>query len=237
MDIKATVIQNSWRSYKMCKVPKLIVKNISKIKNEIDPISSYDLIKNNKILTDLDRLYLIAKKNNYYLYEISSLNMLIDNSQNETFSNEKFSKSEIKEIKFYFKEKENICIRQKEISEKEKEFCLKTKIFDTFFKLDTYFTLTMYNNVKESDKSKIFTEVKLMWEAFKEDNNVTELELFGKSINWIYESEESLLVNIDIMINNNLEKLFRKNICYIIIGAFSYVDKNIKKVYRNIDFI
>ena len=129
MDIKATVIQNSWRSYKMCKVPKLIVKNISKIKNEIDPISSYDLIKNNKILTDLDRLYLIAKKNNYYLYEISSLNMLIDNNQNETFSNEKFSKSEIKkEIKFYFKEKENICIRQKEISEKEKEFCLKTKI-------------------------------------------------------------------------------------------------------------
>ena len=35
MDIKATVIQNSWRSYKMCKVPKLIVKNISNLIDEL----------------------------------------------------------------------------------------------------------------------------------------------------------------------------------------------------------
>ena len=77
MDIKATIIQNSWRSYKMCKIPKLIIKNISKIKNEIDPISSYDLIKSKKILVDLGKLYLLNKNNNYYLYEISSLNLLI----------------------------------------------------------------------------------------------------------------------------------------------------------------
>ena len=51
------------------------------------------------------------------------------------------------------------------------------------------------------------------------------------------QKEEDLLNNINILINNNLEKPFRKNICYIIIGAFSYVDKNIKKIYKNIDFI
>ena len=39
----------------------------------------------------------------------------------------------------------------------------------------------MYNNVKESDKSKIFTEIKLMWEAFKEDNNVTEYGVIWKN--------------------------------------------------------
>lgn len=236
MDIKATIIQNSWRSYKMCKIPKLIVNNISKIKNEIDPISSYDLIKSKKILVDLGKLYLLNKNNNYYLYEISSLNLLIESNSSEIFSNLKLIDSEIKEINFYF----NLLRNKNEILENneiEQDFALKTKIFDTFFKLDTYFTLTMYNNVKENDKGKIFTEVKLMWEAFKEDNNVTEMDLFGKKLNWIYDSEVSLLTNIDILINNNLEKLFRKNICYIIIGAFSYVDKNIKKIYRNIDFI
>lgn len=236
MDIKATIIQNSWRSYKMCKIPKLIIKNISKIKNEIDPISSYDLIKSKKILVDLGKLYLLNKNNNFYLYEISSLNLLIESNSSEIFSNQKLIDSEIKEINFYF----NLLRSKNEILENneiEQDFALKTKIFDTFFKLDTYFTLTMYNNVKENDKGKIFTEVKLMWEAFKEDNNVTEMELFGKKLNWIYDSEVSLLTNIDILINNNLEKLFRKNICYIIIGAFSYVDKNIKKIYRNIDFI
>lgn len=236
MDIKAKIIQNVWRSYKMCKIPKLIVKNISKIKNEIDPISSYDLIKSKKILVDLGKLYLLNKNNNYYLYEISSLNLLIESNSSEIFSNQKLIDSEIKEINFYF----NLLRNKNEILENneiEQDFALKTKIFDTFFKLDTYFTLTMYNNVKENDKGKIFTEVKLMWEAFKEDNNVTEMELFGKKLNWIYDSEVSLLTNIDILINNNLEKLFRKNICYIIIGAFSYVDKNIKKIYRNIDFI
>ena len=236
MDIKATIIQNIWRSYKICKVPRLIVKNFSKIRNEIDPISNYDMVKNGKILIDLSKLYLLKKNNDFYLYELSSLNLIIENNNNETFTNEKLTSFEIEEIKFYNKILENKD-NLPENNEIEKMFSLKTKIFDTFFKLDTYFTLTMYNNINENNKYRIFTEVKLMWEAFKEDNNVSDIELFGKHLNWIYDTEQSLLTNIDVMINNDLDKLFRKNICYIIIGAFSYIDKDIKKIYKNIDFI
>ena len=233
MEDKVIYIQKFWRSYKICKVPKLLVKNIRNISNSMDPISNYKLIDSSlRLCVNVDDIYLITRKNKKYLYELSSLKLLIDNKENEIFSNTEFNNNEVNEIKFYSKDFE-----VEEMNEKELLFSLKTKIFEIFNNLDTYFTLTLYESVDKIKLSNIFNELKLMWDAFKEDNNISDMELFGKNLITFYQKEEDLLNNINILINNNLEKPFRKNICYIIIGAFSYVDKNIKKIYKNIDFI
>lgn len=233
MEDKVICIQKFWRSYKICKLPKLIVKNIRNISNTIDPISNYELIDSKlRLCTNIDNVYLIIRGDKIYLYELSSLSLLIENQEKEIFSNTELNENEVKEIKFY-----NKNFKVEEMNEKEKLFSLKTKIFDTFNKLDTYFTLTLYENVDKRNLPNIFSELKLMWNAFKEDNNINDMDLFGKNLITFYQKENDLLNNINILINNNLEKPFRKNICYIIIGAFSYVDKNIKKIYKNIDFI
>ena len=101
--------------------------------------------------------------------------------------------------------------------------------------------MELYENIKKYKLSEVFTELKMLWRAFKEDNRINEIELFGNQIIWtnnkIDNIENILLKNINIMINNKLENNIRKNICYIIIGAFSYVDKDIKKIYNNFEFI
>ena len=86
----------------------------------------------------------------------------------------------------------------------------------------------------------VYNELNLIWSSFRDDNNINENAIFGYNIKWgktPNNIENKLLDNINIMINNNLEDTFKKNICYIIIGAFSYVNKDIKKIYNNIDFI
>ena len=236
MDLKVIKIQNTWRCYKKCKLLGLLVKNRKLLRNHIDPISNEEIYNGTKILLDANEIYPIKRNDNVYLYNISSLKLLIDNSENEIFTKRQFTENEKLEFNFYLKYF-NYELDEDEQNEKEKKFLLKTKIFKTFYDLETYFTLTLYDKLNENEFYKIFTEIKLMWEAFKEDNNVNDKDLFGKDLNWMYNNEDDLLNNIDTMINNELDKLFRKNICYIIIGAFSYVNKDIKKVYRNIDFI
>lgn len=236
MDLKVIKIQYAWRCYKNCKLLSLLVKNRQLLRNHIDPISNEDIYDGTRILLDANDLYPIKRSNNVYLYNISSLKLLIDNNENEIFTKKQFTEDEKKEFDFYLKYF-NYQLDEDKQNDKEKKFLLKTKIFKTFYDLETYFTVTLYDKLNENELYKIFTEVKLMWEAFKEDNNINDKDLFGKDLNWMYSNEDDLLNNIDIMINNELDKLFRKNICYIIIGAFSYVNKDIKKIYRNIDFI
>ena len=77
-------------------------------------------------------------------------------------------------------------------------------------------------------KDKVFT-------VFHE---LDEIELFGNELKWEDKNyENQLLTNIQIMIDNNLEKSFRKAISFVIIGAFAYVIPDIKKTYSDIDFI
>ena len=46
-----------------------------------------------------------------------------------------------------------------------------------------------------------------------------------------------LIDKINFLLNNNLDYNLRKMITYLIIGAFAYVDVDIKKIYTDIDFI
>jgi hypothetical protein len=228
--------QRIWRYNKYHKNKNIIIKNINNLINHYDPITLNYFFESNKI-NNINNLYPIIIRHNMYIYEIDSLNEIIKEDKKEVFSNIDIDSHHIENIKFLCK---NFKVNKLKLTKKEKLFHKKTNIFQIFLDLETYFTLDIYEKINKSKLPKILNELRLMWTAFIEDNNINEIELFGSEINWNFKKntyEEILLKNINSMINNNLDQNFKKTICYIIIGAFSYVDSNIKKIYRNIDFI
>lgn len=228
--------QRIWRYNKYHKYKNIIIKNINNLINHYDPITLNYFYESNKI-NNINNLYPIIIGNNMYIYEIDSLNEIIKEDKKEVFSNLDIEKTHIYNIKFLCK---NFKVHKLKLTKKEKIYHKKTTIFQIFLDLETYFTLDIYEKVKKSKLPKVLNELRMMWTAFIEDNNINEIELFGSQINWNLKNnthEEILLRNINSMINNNLDQNFKKTICYIIIGAFSYVDSKVKKIYRNIDFI
>jgi hypothetical protein len=98
--------------------------------------------------------------------------------------------------------------------------------------------LEIYEKVDKNQIEKILIELKMMWNAFKLDNKLNEIELFEKKLTWDDKNyENQLLTNIQIMIDNKLEKSFRKAISFVIIGAFAYINSEIKQAYSDIDFV
>ena len=94
-----------------------------------------------------------------------------------------------------------------------KNYILERWKFFKHFMIETYFTLSIYESINKNFLMTIFNELKLMWNSYKQDYQINEKQLFGKVINWnlnMLNIEEHLLKNIDIMINNDLDKLFKK---------------------------
>ena len=78
-----------------------------------------------------------------------------------------------------------------------------------------------------------------MWDAFCVDNDISDKDLFNKKINWSNNDnvDKNLIEKINFLLNDNLDINLKKMISYLIIGAFSYVNNDIKKIYNNINFI
>jgi len=230
-------LQRIWRYNTYHRHKFNIINNFNIIGNTQDPISLNKFIKDRKI-TNINNLYPIFRNDRIYIYDLLSLKEIISNNMNEIYTNEPFTSSEICHINFILKNR-SFNIKKQKITKKEKLYFLKISIFQIFYELGTYFTLSMYETVDKKNIKLIFNELKLMWTSYKQDYEIDENELFGKIIKWESGSntEDKLLENINIMINNNLDHIFKKNICYLIIGSFCYVDKNLKKIYNNIDFI
>ena len=215
-----------------------IIKNFNIISNTHDPISLNKIIQDGKIL-NIDILYPIYRNNHIFVYELNSLFEIIDNNMNEVYTNEPFTINEINHISFLKKSNKVSNSNDKKITKKEKFHFLKMDIFQIFYELGTYFTLSMYESIDKNNLGIIFNELRLMWTSFKQDYQINEFLLFGEELDWSKcpKIEYKLLENINIMINNKLDDVFKKNICYLIIGSFCYVDKDLKKIYNNIDFI
>ena len=231
-------LQRIWK-YRTYHKPKYdIINNFNIIGNTYDPISLNQITKDGKIL-NMDILYPILRNNRMFVYELQSLFEIIENNMNEVYTNEPFSINEINHIKFLKSSKEVSNGKDRKITKKEKLYFLKIDIFQIFYELGTYFTLSMYESIDKNNLGIIFNELKLMWTSFKQDYQINESQLFGKELIWnkCPKIENKLLENINILINNKLDDIFRKNICYLIIGSFCYVDKDLKKIYNNIDFI
>ncbi len=255
IELQIFKFQYLWKYHKYHKSKMIIIKNMNILRNYCDPISlNYFYINKicNPYLVNINNLYPIIINNNMFVYELLSLKELIDQDINEIYLNIPFEKKHINNIIFLTKymKYDNIPLTASETL-----YNKKIEIFQIFYELGTYFTLELYENINKKKLDEVFNELKMIWISFKDDNNIDENNIFGQTIKWdkhinIATSskarnsvlakqalEDKLLDNINIMINNKLEDNFKKNICYIIIGAFSYVDSNIKKIYNNIDFI
>lgn len=231
-------LQRVWR-YRAYHKPKYdIIRNFNIIGNTQDPINLNQIIQDGKIL-NIDILYPIYRNNRIFVYELESLFELVENNMNEVYTNYPFTINEINHIKFLKRSKKVSNNKYRKLTKKEKLHFLKMDIFQIFYELGTYFTLSMYDSIDKNNLGIIFNELKLMWTSFKQDYQINELQLFGEEVDWskCAKIESKLLENINIMINNKLDDVFKKSICYLIIGAFCYVDKDLKKIYNNIDFI
>jgi hypothetical protein len=231
-------LQRIWRFRVYHKHKYDIIKNFNIIGNTQDPISLNSLIKE-KYINNIDNLYPIYRNDRLFIYELSSLNEIINNNMNEIYSNEPFSNKELSHIKFLLGSKINKKKNKGKLTKKEELYFLKINIFQIFYELGTYFTLSMYESIDKNNLQLIFNELKSMWTSFKQDYQINEEQLFGKKLDWkkIPKIELKLLENINILVNNNIDDIFKKNICYLIIGSFCYIDPNLKKIYNNIDFI
>ena len=245
LESKIIAFQSLWLYNKYHRHKYYIIKNINNIGNNQDPISLNKIIKNNKII-NINNLYPIFKNGKMYVYELKSLNDILKNDVNEIYTNLPFLNHEVNSINFLLsKINTQGCNASSSLekiikyTDKEKIYFLKINIFQKFYELGTYFTLELYESINKTNLQQILSELKMIWNSFKEDNNINENEMFQKQLNWKYTNdvEDKLLNNINIMINNNLEDNFKKSICYLIIGAFCYVDKELKKIYNNIVFI
>ncbi len=212
-----------------------IFNNIKKLNNNIDPITLNNIYKKSRI-KKIEKLYPIFRNNKMYIYELVSLKELIKLNLGEVYTNTSFTKNEISKINFLTR---NIKTRNKKITKDEELFFLKTDIFQIFNELDTYFTFALYESIDKSKLKSIFIELKLLWNKYLEDYNINEYELIKNKLNWNQTSnfEYYLLNNIYKMINNDIDKTFKKHICYIIIGSFCYVEPNIKNLFNDIEFI
>ena len=212
-----------------------IFNNIKKLNNNIDPITLNNIYKKSRI-KKIEKLYPIFRNNKMYIYELVSLKELIKLNLGEVYTNTSFTKTEINKINFLTR---NIKTRNKKITKDDELFFLKTDIFQIFNELDTYFTFALYESIDKSKLKSIFIELKLLWNKYLEDYNINEYELIKNKLNWNQTSnfEYYLLNNIYKMINNDIDKTFKKHICYIIIGSFCYVEPNIKNLFNDIEFI
>lgn len=212
-----------------------LINNIKILNNHLDPITLNYFYKKSKIIK-LNKLYPIFRNSKMYIYELSSLKELIKYNLCEVYTNSNFTESEINNIKFLTKK---LKMKNEKLTENQKLFFLKTDIFHIFNQLDTYFTLTLYESINKIKLKEIFIELKLIWNKFLFDYNINEYELIKSNLIWNQSSnfEYHLLNNIYKMINNDIDKVFKKQICYIIIGSFCYVEPKIREIFNNIEFI
>ena len=241
LELRIINFQNYWRNKLLIKKNLNIIRNIRNIVNEKDPLSMEVIIENGVLQIDLDKIYPIHINKFIYIYKLESLKEII---------NKYDSIEPVNKIKIYDNDLNNINKLCKLLNIKIQEYDYSTneifyfKKINALQKLDilgTYFPINLYENIDSSNKIKIYNELRSIWHAFCIDNNLSESKIYKKKIKWQQPSTNNidiLLVNkIDFILNDKFDISFKKMISYLIIGAFSYVDNNVKKIYNNIDFI
>ena len=216
-----------------------IKKNIKKIANTIDPITTETIFENNKLCYDVNKLFPIFRNDKMYLYILDSLLEYIEHSKNEIYTNTPFTPSELLDIDKQYKKKykKNISIKKKKIPIRQSKNNKKIKILAKLDMLGTYFPMKDYEQIETDSFRSIYNELKNMWNAFRNDNKIDENKYFGSRIDWSFNNdidhETILLDKIDILLNDNVEANMKIMISYVIIGAFAYACPCIKKHYSN----
>lgn len=238
LELRIINIQILWKNRLFYNKNRKIVKNYKRVVNNKDPISRDILLQNNRLYEDINFLYPIFINEFVYLYKLESLLQIINNDCKEIITNTIISKVDINNIKELCN-KLNIRIYEEEFTKEEILHFKKTKTFQKLDVLGTYFPLNIFNSISKDDKIKVYQELRLMWTAFCTDNNINEVKIYGKKITWFCKGNitEILVEKINFLLNDNLDINLKKMISYLIVGAFAYVNLDIKKIYNNFDFI
>lgn len=233
------IIQRKWRLEIILRKNRYIKKNIHKIINYTDPISRELLIDDNNLVVNINLLFFIERNNFLYIYKLESLLNIIDYNCIEAITNTKLSSYEVKNIRLVLNLLK-LNFHNETFTEKEDNYFKKIEILQKLDILGSYFSIDLYNRISNENKIKVYNELKSMWLAFFNDNNLKKLKKFNK-IKWIAVNIENidtqLLYKIDTLLNKDIEINLKKMISYLIVGAFAYVVPEIKKIYNNFDFI
>jgi len=233
--------QYYWKNRILIRKNKFLIKNIKNLVNRVDPISQEKIIINKHLVFNLDYIYPLYVNNFMYIYKLNSLLQIINYNSIEIFTQTRIKNIDIHNIK-YLCQKFNIQIQKDIITETEKNFFKKIDTLQKFDIIGTYFPVKFFDNIQNEKKMIIYKELKLMWIAFCNDNNISENDLYNEKIIWniklnVDNIEVILIDRINFLLNDNLEKNKKKMITYLIIGAFAYVDPEIKKIYNDFVFI
>lgn len=241
LELRIINFQNYWRRKLLIKKNRNIIINVKKIINDKDPLSMEDIFKNGVLLINIDLIYPLNINKFIYIYKLESLIEIINKYDSiEPVNRIKISNIDINNIhklcNFL-----NINLVDYNYTNNEITYFKKINALQKLDVLGTYFPINLYENLKNEKKIRIYNEFKSIWSAFCIDNNINEKEFYKKDIIWeqptLNDVNDLLIDKIDFILNNSLDNNFKKMISYLIIGAFSYVDKDVKKIYNNIDFI
>lgn len=220
---------------------KLIIKNMCNLGNKNDPITQERIITGKYLNFDINQIYPIFVRKKMFIYKLESLLQILLYDNIEIFTQTLINQNDITNIQKICK-KLNISLEKDIFTSDEKNHILKVDTLQKFDILGTYFPIKLYDNITIQNKIKIYFELKLMWSAFCQDNTINEKDIYNKKINWCNKLDSSnidsnLIGIINILINDNLDYNLKKMISYVVIGAFAYVDAEVKKIYKDYDFI
>lgn len=241
LELSIINFQNYWRRRLLIKKNRSIIKNVKKIINENDPLSMEDIIKNGVLQIDIDIIYPIHIDKFIYIYKLESLKEIISKYNGiEPVNKIKISNIDVLNINKLCNFL-NIKLQVYKYTKNEIIYFKKINALQKLDILGTYFPINLYDNLINEKKINIYNEFRSIWSAFCIDNNIDEKKFYKKDIIWerptLNNVDKLLIEKIDFILNNSLDNNFKKMISYLIIGAFSYVDKDVKKIYNNIDFI
>ena len=211
------------------------------LNNKNDPITQEQIFDNKYLLFDINHIYPLIINNKMYIYKLESLLQIINYDNIEIFSHIRIKNIDIQNIKYLCK-KLHLYIQKDTLTDIENKHLLIIDTLQKFDILGTYFPIKLYKNINNLKMMSIYNELKLLWTAFCQDNNISDIDLYKKEITWdkILKNDniEILLIDkINFLLNDDLDYNLRKMITYLIIGAFAYVDSDIKNIYKDIDFI
>jgi len=209
--------------------------------NKNDPITQERIITGKYLNFDINQIYPIFVRKKMFIYKLESLLQILLYDNIEIFTQTLINQNDITNIQKICK-KLNISLEKDIFTSDEKNHILKVDTLQKFDILGTYFPIKLYDNIIIQNKIKIYFELKLMWSAFCQDNMINEKDIYNKKINWCNKLDSSnidsnLIGIINILINDNLDYNLKKMISYVVIGAFAYVDAEVKKIYKDYDFI
>ena len=230
-----------WRNKLQIKKNICLIKNMNILNNKNDPITQEQIFDNKYLLFDINHIYPLIINNKMYIYKLESLLQIINYDNIEIFSHIRIKNIDIQNIKYLCK-KLHLYIQKDTLTDIENKHLLIIDTLQKFDILGTYFPIKLYKNINNLKMMSIYNELKLLWTAFCQDNNISDIDLYKKEITWdkILKNDniEILLIDkINFLLNDDLDYNLRKMITYLIIGAFAYVDSDIKNIYKDIDFI